>query len=184
MLHQDLRPANVMIDRTGTVKIIDLGSTRVAGVAESRGGEDPQLLGTVQYMAPEYFLGEYGTPRSDLYSLGAIAYQMLSGRLPYGAEVARVRTRSAQRRLTYRSVLDDKRDIPRWIDEVLRKATHVDAHKRYAEPSEFAHALRHPDAEWLQKTRPPLLERNPVRFWQMVSAILFVGLIVAIAHVN
>jgi serine/threonine protein phosphatase PrpC len=184
MLHQDLRPANVMIDRTGTVKIIDLGSTRVAGVAESRGGEDPQLLGTVQYMAPEYFLGEYGTPRSDLYSLGAIAYQMLSGRLPYGAEVARVRTRSAQRRLTYHSVLDDKRDIPRWIDEVLRKATHVDAHKRYAEPSEFAHALRHPDAAWLQSHRPPLLERNPVRFWQMVSAILFVGLIVAIANVN
>jgi serine/threonine protein phosphatase PrpC len=183
MLHQDLRPANVMIDRTGTVKIIDLGSTRVAGVAESR-GEDSQLLGTVQYMAPEYFLGDYGTPRSDLYSLGVIAYQMLSGRLPYGAEVSRARTRAAQRRLTYRSVLDDKRDIPRWIDEVLRKATHVDPMRRYLEPSEFAHALRHPDAAWLQAHRPPLLERNPVRFWQMVSAILFVAFIIAFAHIS
>ncbi len=184
MLHQDLRPANVMIDRAGTVKIIDLGSTRVAGVAESRGVEDPQLLGTVQYMAPEYFLGDYGTPRSDLYSLGVIAYQMLSGRLPYGAEGGRARTRSAQRRLTYRSVLHDKRDIPRWIDDVLRKATNVEPMKRYVEPSEFAHGLRHPDAAWLQSHRPPLLERNPVRFWQMVAAILFVGLVVAVAHIS
>jgi serine/threonine protein phosphatase PrpC len=182
MLHQDLRPANVMIDRSGTVKIIDLGSTRVAGVAESRGVEDPQLLGTVQYMAPEYLVGEYGTPRSDLFSLGVITYQLLCGRLPYGAEVGRARTRAAQRQLVYRSVLDEQREIPRWIDEVLRKATHVDPLRRYAEPAEFAHALRHPDAAWLQRTRQPLLERNPVRFWQLVSLTLLVALLVALAR--
>ena len=51
-------------------------------------------LGTVQYTAPEYFLGEAGTPRSDMFSLGVIAYQMLSGRLPYGAEVPKARTRA------------------------------------------------------------------------------------------
>jgi serine/threonine protein phosphatase PrpC len=181
MLHQDLRPANVMIDRTGTVKIIDLGSTRVAGVAESR-GEDPQLLGTVQYAAPEYFLGEIGTPRSDLFSLGVIVYQMLSGRLPYGAEVPKARTRAAQRRLKYRTVLDEKREIPRWIDEVLRKATHVDPARRYAEPAEFAHGLRHPDPAWLQQRRQPLLERNPVRFWQLICAGLFIALLFALAH--
>jgi len=182
MLHQDLRPANLMIDRTGTVKVIDLGSTRVAGIDESRGFEDTQLLGTVQYMAPEYFTGEYVSPRSDLFSLGVIAYQLLSGRLPYGAEVGRARTREAQRRLVYQSVLDDKREIPRWIDEVLRKATQVDPSRRYAEPSEFAHALRHPDAAWLQRTRPPLLERNPARFWQVVSIVLFIALMIAIAN--
>jgi serine/threonine protein phosphatase PrpC len=182
MLHQDLRPANVMIDRTGTVKIVDLGSTRVAGVAESRGVDEPELLGTVQYTAPEYFLGEYGTPRSDLFSLGVIVYQMLSGRLPYGAEVSRARTRAAQRRLAYRSVLHEKRDIPRWIDEVLRKATHVDPLRRYAEPAEFAHGLRHPDAAWLERRRQPLLERNPVRFWQLTSAGLLVALLIALAR--
>jgi serine/threonine protein kinase len=184
MLHQDLRPANVMIDRTGTVKIIDLGSTHVAGVAEGRGVEDPQLLGTVQYTAPEYFLGEYGTPRSDLFSLGVIVYQMLSGRLPYGAEVPKARTRAAQRRLAYKSVLHDKRDIPRWIDEVLRKATHVDPMRRYAEPAEFVHGLRHPDAAWLERRRQPLLERNPVRFWQLVCAALFIALLVAMARLG
>jgi serine/threonine protein phosphatase PrpC len=180
MLHQDLRPANVMIDRTGTVKIIDLGSTRVAGVAETRGLEDPQLLGTVQYTAPEYFLGEYGTQRSDVFSLAVIVYQMLSGRLPYGAEVPRVRTRAAQRRLAYRSVLDDPPRFPRWIDEVLRKGTHVDPSRRYAEPAEFVHCLRHPEAAWLQDRQQPLIERNPVRFWQMVSALLLMALLVAL----
>jgi serine/threonine protein kinase len=182
MLHQDLRPANIMIDRTGTLKIIDLGSTRVAGVAESRAEEELQLLGTVQYSAPEYFLGELGTARSDLFSLGVIVYQMLCGRLPFGAEVPRARSRSAQRRLLYRPLADERRDLPRWIDEALQKATHLDPLRRYAEPAEFAHALRHPEAAWLDKRRPPLLERNPVRFWQLVSAALLVALLVAIAH--
>jgi hypothetical protein len=97
MLHQDLRPENIMIDRTGTVKIIDFGSVSVAGVD----GQSSRILGTFQYAAPEYFVGDGGSERADFYSLGVIAYQMLSGRLPYGAEAARVRTRAAQRRLQY-----------------------------------------------------------------------------------
>ena len=63
MLHQDLRPDNIMIDKTGTVKIIDLGSTRVAGIAEAQPGTDDGLLGTVQYMAPEYLVGDAATER-------------------------------------------------------------------------------------------------------------------------
>ncbi|HEX4326962.1 MAG TPA: bifunctional protein-serine/threonine kinase/phosphatase, partial [Burkholderiales bacterium] len=102
MLHQDLRPANILIDATGTVKIIDFASARVAGLAETAPpGTDEDILGTAQYTAPEYFLGEGGSPRSDLFSLGVIAYQMLTGRLPYGAEVAKARSRAAQRRLRY-----------------------------------------------------------------------------------
>src|SRR4029078_4028961 len=67
MLHQDLRPDNVMIDRTGTAKLIDFGATSVAGIAEmSMPREASDILGTAQYTAPEYFLGEPGTARSDL----------------------------------------------------------------------------------------------------------------------
>lgn len=173
MLHQDLRPDNIMIDRSGTVKIIDFGSTRVAGIVEIASSiERPALLGTAQYTAPEYFLGEPGTSRSDLFSLGVITYQMLSGRLPYGAEVSRARTRDAQRKLVYRSVLDDRREIPAWIDAVLKKATHPDPLRRHAELSEFVYDLRHPSPAYLRQARPPLLERSPVAFWRTVALVL------------
>ena len=174
MLHQDLRPNNIMIDRTGTVKLIDFGSVSVAGVAEIAGAAGQQhILGTAQYTAPEYFLGEPGTTRSDLFSLGVIAYQMLSGRLPYGTQVARATSRTAQRRLVYRSVLDDERTIPAWVDEAIRKAVHPDPYKRYDEISQFVHDLRQPSPGFRNKSRPPLLERNPALFWKGVSSILF-----------
>ncbi len=175
MLHQDLRPNNIMIDRNGTVKITDFGSVRVAGLVETRGiaGQE-MILGTAQYTAPEYFLGEDGTTRSDLFSLGVIAYQMLSGRLPYGAQVARTATRSAQLKLTYRSVLDDKRTLPVWVDGAIRKAVHPTPYRRHDHISEFIYDLRHPNPVFVQKTRAPLLERNPLLFWKGVSLILFV----------
>ncbi|RYY76540.1 MAG: bifunctional protein-serine/threonine kinase/phosphatase [Gammaproteobacteria bacterium] len=173
MLHQDLRPENIMIDNTGTVKIIDFGSTRVAGISEiSTTGREQNLLGTAQYSAPEYFLGENGTNAADIFSLGVITYQMLSGRLPYGAEVAQAKTKAAQRRLHYRSVLDDEREIPVWIDDVLKKAVHPNPYQRYQELSEFTADLRRPNQAFLNKTRPPLLERNPALFWKSVSFIL------------
>ena len=175
MLHQDLRPQNIMIDKTGTVKIIDFGSVSVAGVDERASpGERSSILGTLQYTAPEYFAGDPGTERSDLYSLGVIAYQMLSGRLPYGAEAARVRTRAAQRRLQYATLLDEQRDIPAWIDAALRKAVHPDPLERYESLSEFVYDLRHPNAALLRPT--PLVERNPVLFWKGVSLALGLGL--------
>lgn len=175
MLHQDLRPANVIIDSTGTVKIIDFGSTRVAGIMEMTTSiAQENLLGTAQYSAPEYFLGESGTSRSDLFSLGVIAYQMLTGRLPYGAQVAKCKTKSAQNKLNYNSVLNDDREIPVWVDEVIRKAVHPNPLKRYEELSEFIYDLRHPNKAFLNKTRPPLMERNPILFWKSVSFILTV----------
>jgi serine/threonine protein kinase len=173
MLHQDLRPENIMIDATGTVKIIDFGSTRVAGIMEINTPiERCDILGTAQYIAPEYLLGEMGTPLSDMFSLGVITYQMLTGKLPYGAQVARARTKTAQSRLVYHSVLDDDREIPAWIDDVLRKAVHPNPAKRYEELSEFVYDLRHPNKAFINKARPPLMERNPVLFWKSISFIL------------
>lgn len=178
MLHQDLRPENVMIDASGTMKIIDFGSTRVAGLTETAMRlERAEMPGTAQYAAPEYFLGEPGTPRSDLYSLGVIAYQMLTGRLPYGAQAAKATTRAAQRRLQYRSVLDDLREIPAWVDETLRRAVHPDPQKRYQELSEFLYDLHHPNAAYLHRGHTPLVERNPVLFWKGVSLALGLALL-------
>jgi serine/threonine protein phosphatase PrpC/predicted Ser/Thr protein kinase len=173
MLHQDLRPANIMIDKTGTVKIIDFGSTRVKGVIEAAPAADRhEILGTAQYTAPEYFLGENGTSRSDIFSLGVITYQMLTGQLPYGAQVAKTRTKSQQRRLRYGSALDDNREIPAWIDSVLKKATHPDPYKRYDELSEYVYELRHPNRSHLGSSPAPLIERNPLLFWKGLSLIL------------
>jgi len=181
MLHQDLRPENIMIDGAGTAKIIDFGSTRVAGLLEMNASNDPALiLGTEQYSAPEYFLGEYGTSASDIFSLGVIAYQMLTGKLPYGTRVPRCRTRAAQRKLGYVSARDEKRLIPAWVDEAIRKAVHPDPARRYGELSEFVYDLQHPNQAFLNKARPPLMERNPVMFWKVVSLFLAVALIVVL----
>jgi len=175
MLHQDLRPDNLMIDSNGTVKIIDFGSTRVAGLMEIASPiETGTILGTALYTAPEYFLGESGTTRSDLFSLGVLTYQMLSDKLPYRVEVPKARTRAAQMKLFYHSVLDDDREIPAWIDDVLRKAVQLNPYRRYEALSEFVYDLRHPNQAFLNKTRPPLMERNPVLFWKSVSLILAV----------
>ncbi len=182
ILHQDIKPDNIMIDNTGTVKIIDFGAARVAGIVEADlAAEQDSILGTALYTAPEYFMGEVGTAGSDLYSLGVLAYHMLSGGFPYGTEVSKSRTAAAQRRLQYGSVLNDEREIPAWVDETLRKAVHPNPYKRYQELSEFMFDLRQPNRQFLNKTRPPLLERHPVRFWQGISAIL-AGIIVLLLN--
>lgn len=183
MLHQDLRPENIMIDATGTVKIIDFGSTRVAGIMEiASPTERSELLGTAQYTAPEYFLGESGTPRSDMFSLAVITYQMLTGKLPYGVQVAQCRTRAAQNKLSYSPIREHDRGIPAWIDDVLRKALHPDPYKRYEDLSEFVFELRQPNQAFLNKARPPLMERNPVLFWKGVSLVLAVTVLILLTR--
>ncbi|WP_225615973.1 bifunctional protein-serine/threonine kinase/phosphatase [Methylomonas albis] len=180
MLHQDLRPDNIMIDSTGTVKIIDFGSTRVAGVMEMGTPiGHQQMLGTAQYTAPEYFLGEPGTVRSEQFSLAVITYQMLTGKLPYGAEVAKCKSRAAQNKLSYDATLYRNRDIPGWVDDAIRKGAHPDPYKRYEDLSEFIFDLRHPNPAFLTKTGSALLERNPAAFWKGVSGILL-GVIAAL----
>ena len=178
ILHQDLRPNNIMIDTRGTVKIIDFGSARVAGIAEIANiAQQQHIPGTMQYTAPEYFLYAPGTAQSDQFSLGVIAYQMLSGRQPYGTSVARATTPAAQRKLVYRSVLDAEHAIPAWINDAIRKAVHPNPLKRYDALSEFIYDLRHPNPVFLQQGQAPLMQRNPVLFWKGLSLILFMVLL-------
>lgn len=182
ILHQDIRPENLMLDTQGTVKIIDFGAAQVAGIVEASAPQPSDIPGTALFVAPEYFLGETGTTRSDLFSLGVLTYHLLAGGFPYGTAVAKCRTASAQRRLTYQSVLDDRRAIPSWVDETLRTAVQINPDKRYQELSEFIHDLRHPNPGFVSRSRPPLLERNPAAFWQGVSAVLACALIYLITR--
>jgi serine/threonine protein phosphatase PrpC len=176
MIHQDVRPANVMIDSVGTAKLIDFGAVKVAGISEGIGADTETILGTQQYSAPEYFLGEGGSARSDVFSLGVIAYQMLSGRLPFGPEASLVKSRSQLNRLKYEPVYQYNRSCPAWIDGALRKALHPHPERRYAEVSEFIHDLYHPRREFVNAVRPPLIERNPEAFWKGVSLLLAIAL--------
>jgi serine/threonine protein kinase len=166
-----------MIDSVGTAKLIDFGAVRVAGISEGIGSGDEPVLGTQQYSAPEYFMGAGGSVRSDVFSLGVITYQMLTGRLPYGPEASRVQTRADLNRLKYEPVYHYNRSCPAWIDGVLRKALHPFPDRRYADVSEFIHDLYHPRREFVNAVRPPLIERDPVVFWKGVSLVLAVVLV-------
>jgi len=182
MLHQDIRPDNIMIDATGTVKIIDFGSTRITGVVEAApSGNADDILGTQQYTAPEYFLGEPASARSDLFSLGVITYQMLTGKLPYGTQIANARTRSQFNGLVYRPASHGDRDLPQWIDGTLEKAVHPNPTKRYDNFSEFLFDLRHPNANYLSTSSTPLIERNPLLFWKSTAVVLALAVIVLLA---
>lgn len=176
MIHQDLRPANIMIDTNNTVKIIDFGSTFIAGVSDANTEEI--MRGTIRYSAPEYFLGHLGTQTSDIYALAVITYQMLSGKFPYGSEIAQANSISAQRKLTYKSIINDDSELPIWIDDTLERAVKIDPLKRYPVLTEFIHDLRQPNKLFLAKSKLPLIQRDPVMFWQWVSLILFIIIIV------
>ena len=185
ILHQDLRPENVMIDSNGTVKIIDFGAVHVAGIVEAENTlEQTGLPGTALYMAPEYFVGEVISTRSDLFSLAVIAFHMLSGRFPYGSQVAKCTTAAAQRKLSYQSVLDEEKAIPNWIDVTLQKALQPNPYKRTAEISEFVYDLRKPNHNYLRRNQPPLIERNPLLFWRSVSFLLTLVVLFLLVQLN
>jgi hypothetical protein len=102
---------------------------------------------------------------------------MLSGSLPYGNSVSRITNRREQGRLTYQPLRNEDNTIPGWVDYAISKATHIDPFKRYAEVSEFVYELKTPSPNYLSKTKPPLMARNPVLFWQCVSLVLL-GIII------
>ena len=172
MIHQDLKPENIMIDRHGTVRIVDFGSVKIAGLDEiSLPVEPPGLLGTEGYTAPEYHLGGRVDRRADLFALGVIAYEMLTGRLPYGKGFSNAASIHKQ---DYRPARRINPDIPVWLEGALKKAVAKDPNRRYAVLSEFVADLTKPNPAFREYEALPLLERNPVRFWQGVSFMLSV----------
>lgn len=182
MLHQDIRPENIMIDATGTVKIIDLGSVRVAGVIEALPAIDAgDVLGTFQYAAPEYFLGQPGTFKSDLYSLGVVAYEMVAGWLPYGDGVARATTPKTQAALFYISARENAPNVPEWMDAALRKAVSINPAERHEALSEFVTDLSQPGDSYKRPAFKSLSERNPLLFWKSICFVLLLVIVALLA---
>lgn len=166
MVHRDLKPENIMIDEHGTVKIIDLGSSRIPGIEEiTVPWERNHLLGTPSFTAPECIRGESGTEQSDLYSLGVIAYQLLTGSLPYGRE----ESPRKPDKVLYVPARRFNPEIPPWVDGALEKAVHPDPRRRYEVISEFVHDLSVPNPAFLNQKPKPLIERDPLRFWRTLA---------------
>ena len=138
MLHRDLKPENIMITAAGAVKIIDFGSVKIAGIQEiSTPVERLELLGTKNYTAPEYLLGMEGSNRSDIYSLGVLTYEMLTGYLPYGNRLTRNLNWRTLNKIKYTSAIVYNPMIPLWLDGALEKAVSTDQRSRYDTFSEF-----------------------------------------------
>ncbi len=178
MLHQDLKPENIMFDQNGVVKIIDFGSVKIAGIAEIAPLEfhdDDNILGTLNYTAPEYHMGQRGTVKSDLYSLAVITYEMLNGSLPFGQDMPEKPSQGFLASLRYVPGFHHNPMVPIWIDGALKKATAMAPQMRYDELTEFLYDLNNPNPSFMRaEDNIPLLQRNPLRFWQGLSAILIV----------
>jgi serine/threonine protein phosphatase PrpC len=169
ILHRDLKPENILIDRNGTCKIIDFGSAWVAGIEEAAPGRGESFAGTIGYMAPEYYRGEPPTTRSDIYSLGVIAYELLTGRLPYGRGFTSPQDVD---RLHYRPARHLRRDVPPWADAALAQAVRKDPARRTEVLSALVEDLRKPNPSLAPDGFAPLLERDPVTVWRAISLIL------------
>ena len=175
MLHQDIKPGNIMITREGLVKIVDFGSTKIAGIADiSTPVERKELLGTKNYTAPEYLLENPGTTQSDLFALGCIVYEMITSKLPYGDKLSRVSTSASLYRLKYIPISTYVSNIPHWVDKAIRTAVQIDPINRYEKLSELESDLRKPNPAYLKEEQLPLIERHPLGFWKALSGLLLV----------
>ncbi|MDX1572388.1 MAG: bifunctional protein-serine/threonine kinase/phosphatase [Methylophaga sp.] len=176
MLHQDIKPGNILLTDDGVLKIIDFGSTKIAGIADiATPVERKTLLGTKYYTAPEYLLGESGSPLSDQFSLGVLIYQLLTGRLPYGEAYAKVSHSQQLNRLKYRALTDFQVTIPHWVDKAIRRALQFNPQRRYEVLSEFEADIKKPNPAYLREEQAPLMERHPLAFWRGLSLLLLLS---------
>ncbi|GAA5217723.1 bifunctional protein-serine/threonine kinase/phosphatase [Corallincola platygyrae] len=174
MVHRDLKPENIMLRSDGTVKLVDFGTVQVAGLDEiERFDLETCPVGSVDYIAPEYLMGHKGTFQSDLFSLGVILYEMISGELPFKLNDPKLNPPKSLDAWHYIPLSIRKLQKPLWLDLALKKAVSPHPAKRQQALSEFLQDVSQPNQELLEKfEQAPLIERNPLTFWQVMSGLL------------
>ena len=184
MLHQDIRPKNIIVLNTESamkIKLIDYGSTAVRGLVEINPKNANRPLGTLAFMAPEYFIDHSPSVHSDQFSLAVMAYYLLTKQLPYGTDLARCNSLKQLKKVQYYSIRKYRPDLPIWLDKILGQALSIEPTHRFEALSELIHNLMHPSKELLNSKPPAIIERDPLRFWQMSCAVLGLLFLLSIA---
>jgi serine/threonine protein phosphatase PrpC len=168
VIHRDIKPDNVILQPNGGLKLIDLGVARLPNIEDFPASTIP---GTPSYMAPELIAGQPGDEKSDIFALGVTVFRMFTGAFPYG-EIEPFSHPTFTRPPA--SVAHLRPDLPAWLDQVLLRLIAIRPTDRFDDALECIFALEHGElhaAPGLPRRRP-LIERNPLRFWQTVSAFL------------
>jgi eukaryotic-like serine/threonine-protein kinase len=143
VVHRDIKPHNVILDEEGRAKVTDFGIAR-AGASDMT--ETGSIMGTAQYLSPEQAHGQPVSPRSDLYSIGVLLYELLTGRVPFDAESAvTIALKHVSERPLPPSELNP--DVPPALDAVVMRALEKEPARRFADADAFIEALQTARAE-------------------------------------
>ncbi len=145
IVHRDVKPQNVMLARDGSVKLVDFGIARRVGVGGGTITATGVTLGTPEYMSPEQFESARVDARSDVYSLGVVLFELLTGSPPFGGDTP-MAVAMKHRNEPPPLVRSLRGEVPAWLDRIVQTCLEKDRSRRFGSAAELAGALRRPRA--------------------------------------
>lgn len=177
ILHQDIKPDNIILDKNGVPRIIDFGSCYASGIEEiDTPFEREQALGTAVYSAPETRFRLPKTKQSDLFSLAVIVYEMLTGEMPFADQLEKLKDQRKLSTLEYRSAMLFNPMVPNWMDQAIKRALSPLPESRQRAMSEFIFDLQWPNKQYSSTDFVPLLKRHPVKIWKWLACLEALGI--------